>query len=131
MKKILSAIPTVLMLMCSVGCVDLGSFVDVVGGVETNLTHKASFSFASFKGSKTFNMKCSNASENTLMYSGKIASGDITVSYKNGDEKVTLFSIKGGEEVESTLEGLYVGDVYVILETNEKCTSGSFNFEIK
>lgn len=129
MRKTLSTIPVALLSLFAIGltgCTDLS-----VGTVESNLPHKSSMSFITFKGTKTFKMTCSEDAGMLLEYSGKIASGEITISYKVNDVKTELFKLNGEEDTSGTLQLETAGLFYVILETSENCTNGSFNFEIK
>lgn len=133
MRKSLSAIPVALLTLCAIGltsCVNL-DFNEGIGVVEVGLPHKATYSFASFKGTKTFKMSCSEDAGMTLEYSGKIEKGAITVSYKIGDDKVELYSLGEEKETSGTLQLETEGNFNVILEASEKCTNGSFRFEIK
>ena len=88
--------------------------------------------FASFKGTKTFKMSCSEDAGMSLEYSGKIENGVMTVSYKVNDEKIELFKLEEEtKETSGTLQLETAGTFYVILEASEKCSNGSFKFEIK
>ena len=129
MRKVLSTIPVALLTLCAIGltsCTDLS-----IGTVESNLPHKTSLSFASFQGTKTYKMSCSQDAGMLLEYSGKIENGSITISYKVNGEKTELFKLEGEQDDNGALQLQTEGLFYVILETNEKCVNGSFHFEIK
>ncbi len=133
MRKALFVIPTALLTICAIGltsCVDL-DFNEAIGVVEVNLPHKSTMSFASFKGTKKFKMSCSEDAGMLLDYSCKIEKGTITVSYKIDDDKTELCVLGEEKEASGTLELETEGSFYVILETSEKCTNGSFSFVIK
>ena len=111
MRKTLFVLPVTLLTLCAIGltsCTDL-DFNEGIGVVEVALPHKATYSFASFKGTKKFKMSCDQDAGMKLEYSCKIEKGIITISYKVGDEK---------------------NELCALLEASEKCNNGSFRFEI-
>ena len=71
----------------------------------------------------------SNTSDSS--YSAKLETGSATVYYDHDGEKAELFTIRGGEEIKSTAVPVTAGPVYVIVETNEKCKEGKFDFNLK
>ena len=99
--------------------------------VHSNTSSSSYMSFSSFNGTKTFKMNCNSASGGLLEYSAKLETGSATVYYDHDGNKTELFTIRGGEEIASTAVPVSQGPVYVIVETNEKCKEGKFDFNLK
>ena len=83
-------------------------------------------SFYSFDGRMVFKLKSSG--EGDLKYSAKLESGNATVYYDYYGVKTELFSLNGGEELDSHGGYIEAGTVYVIVETNGTCLNGAFRF---
>ena len=95
--------------------------------VTTNTSKEAGISFSTFKGTKVFKVKCSEEGEK-IDYSGHLDKGELSVYYDDDGTKKMLFTIKEGEEVEDTSEELSKGTVYIIVETEGKCSDGKLKF---
>ena len=132
MKKIkmLAAVIFVLAGLMLTGCGKYNSHYSAMMCVHSNTSSSASLSFSTFDGTEADTLKCKEKPGN-LEYSAKLEKGSASVYVDYDGTKRELFSIKGGEEVSSTLTGLEEGTVYVIIETSGKCENGSFDFEMK
>ena len=82
------------------------------------------------KGTKSLQMKTKEEGK-TLEYSGALGEGKVTVYYDEDGTKKELFTISGGEKVESSVKLNARGKLYVIVETDGECESGKFQFKIK
>ena len=133
MKKI-RRITVILVLVISVlvvtGCSKYISSWSATMCVHSNTSTSAHLSFSTFSGTEADTLKVKEES-GTLVYSAKIEKGTATVYVDYDGTKKELFSIKGGEEVNSKLENLKEGEIYVILETSEKCEDGIFEYDIR
>ncbi len=127
--KCLMVILSVLIISGLTGCGKYQSNYSAVMHVHTNDSESGSMSFSEFEGTESFKLKCTD-SDQKLKYSGKLSKGNATVYYDNGGNKTELFKVSSGEEIDSTLEGLEKGDLYIIVETDEKCEEGNFSFEL-
>ena len=85
-------------------------------------------SFYSFDGRMVFQLK--SPGEGDLKFTAKLEAGSATVYYDFYGTKQELFSIYGGEEIDS--HGGYVesGTVYIIVETDGNCQNGDFRFSL-
>ena len=132
MKKItIVFLFSVLFLCCFVGCSKYMSHYSAIASVRTNSPGKGSLNFSSFNGSMVFHLKCKDGSARQMDYTAKLESGNASVYYDCDGTKKLLFTIGSGETVSSSLEGLPVGKLYVIVETDGKCKEGRFVFEMK
>lgn len=107
------------------------SHYSAIASVRTNSPGKGSLSFSSFNGSMVFHLKCKDGSARQMDYTAKLDSGNASVYYDCDGTKQLLFTIGPGETVDSSLDGLPVGKLYVIVETDGKCKDGSFDFVMK
>lgn len=115
------------MLLCSFGCGGYKSKYKAVGFVHSNNTESANMSFYTFDGRMVF--KLHTTRESDIKYSAKLESGSATVYY-DWAGKQELFSIKGGEELDSRNGYVDNGTVYIIVETDGECMNGEFSFSI-
>lgn len=131
MKKILLILSFLLvgLLIFGSSCVT-GSY-SAVGMTESKSNNKVNFTFMSLKGNKVYSLKCKNGSECILEYYGKIESGSITVYYSVNGERTELFTLNGGEEVDSSIGSIPVGSISLIIESRELSKNGSFKFQMK
>ena len=128
MKKILSLVVAVFMLLTLAGCSEYSSNYKAVGIVHLNETSSAFMSFYSFDGRIVFKLK--STGEGDIKYSAKLESGSAKVYYDFYGTKTELFSISGGNEINSHNGYIEAGTVYVIVETDGKCQNGDFNFSV-
>ena len=132
MKKMMPAVVAVmLLLVCLTGCGKYSSSFSATILVSSNTSGSSYMSFSSFSGTKTFKMNCKSGSDGVLEYSAKLETGSATVYYDDDGTKTELFTIKGGEEVRTSTVPVSNGTVYVIVETNEKCKEGRFDFAVR
>lgn len=115
------------MLLCSFGCGGYNSKYKAVGFVHSNDSESANMSFYTFEGRMVFELKATRESD--IKYSAKLESGSATVYY-DWHGKQELFSVKGGEELDSRSGYVDNGTVYIIIETDGKCMNGEFSFSI-
>ena len=136
MKKKLSLFLTVLMLisvMAFTSCDSNGKYkssYNAVGCVHSNLPKSSSLKFSSFSGVIPFELKVKEGT-GKLTYSGELGKGSATVYYDADGTKKELFSVDAGGSQKGEITDLKEGTVYVIVETNEKCSNGKFEFKIK
>ena len=104
-------------------------YYTIAHGTSTD-SDSASVFFGEFEGTEVFKLKIERGKTAKLQYSGKLKTGSATVYYDCGEAKTELFSIHSGDEINAYSNELAAGTVYIIIETNEKCESGSFDFEI-
>ena len=131
MKKIISlalAAITLAVAVCLVGCSGYSSSFKATMCVHSNKSNSSYLSFSTFEGRMVFKMKCDDGDQ--IKYYSKLESGSATVSYDCGSGKVELFKIGSGDEISARGGDLVKGTVYVIIETDGKCTGGDFDFDI-
>lgn len=128
MKKIVFLLVFALLFMSLTGCVKYSSGYKAVALVHSNEPSSAFMDFYSFEGRMVFKLKSS--SEGDLKWTAKLESGSAAVYYDFYGAKQKLFSISGGEEIDS--HGGYVesGTVFIIVETDGSCKNGSFRFSL-
>ncbi len=126
MKKRVILLVSALLLMSFGGCGKYSSSYKAVAFVHSNESDSAFMSFYSFEGRMVFKLKTS--AEGDLKYTARLESGSAAVYYDFYGTKEILFSISGGEEIDS--HGGYVepGTVYIIVETDGACNNGDFRF---
>ena len=129
MKRLLSLISSMIVLLLLAGCAKYSSSYNAVGFAHSNSSASAVMSFHSFDGTIVFKLK--SHGEGDLKYAAKLESGNVTVYYDYNGTKSELFSIGSGEKMDS--HGGYVesGTVYVIVETGGECLNGEFSFSIE
>ncbi len=126
---IVSALFLCLLSFALSGCDKYVSSCSVMACVQTNTSSKASVSFSKLTGKMVYKLKTDTTK--VIHYTGELNSGSITVYYDTDGTKKEMFTIKAGENVDATLGSLQKGTTYVILETNEKSSNGSFCFEVE
>ncbi|MBP5162783.1 MAG: hypothetical protein ILP16_07390 [Spirochaetales bacterium] len=130
-KTVFSLLLTLMLLVCLTGCARYSSHYSALMLVSSNTSQSSYMSFSSFNGVRSFKMNCKSAYGGLLEYSAKLETGSATVYYDHDGKKTELFTIRGGEEVKSTTVPVSQGPVYVIVETDEKCKDGGFDFALK
>ena len=94
---------------------------------------EASIEFDSFKGSYSLKLRRDGAPESTLEIEASLVEGEMNIYIGVDGEKELLLTLYGGESIDKTvtLDKKYENEktVYVILEANEKCFDGDFEFE--
>jgi hypothetical protein len=129
MKKVLAFLVAVMMLFSLAGCRNYSSKYKAVGVVYSNEASSAFMNFYSFDGRMVFKLK--STEEGDLKYSAKLESGSATVYYDYYGTKTELFSVSGGDEIDSHGGYIETGTVYVIVETNGECQNGEFHFDLE
>lgn len=120
-----------LALFCLTGCNVETSGFKATTYVQSNTSEHASMKFGSFEGKDDFELNAKGNSPKKLRYTGKLGTGSATVYYEVGGEKKELFSIKAGEEVDSSAGEFTDTAIKLYFETNEKCKDGKFTFELE
>ena len=128
MKKIIAAL-LILFTLTLCGCTPYTSSYRAVGYVHSNTSNKAEMSFYEFSGTQVFNWQTKSGEH--IKYTAKLESGKADVYCDCGEGKVLLFTINGGDEFNGQSEALPVGKVYLIVETDGKCSNGSFVFTVE
>lgn len=126
MKKAIALFVAVITLLSLTSCQRYSSRYQAVAFVHSNEPDSAFMSFYSFDGRMVFKLKSSG--EGDLKYSAKLESGNAAVYYDYYGVKTELFSLNGGEELDSHGGYIEAGTVYVIVETNGTCLNGAFHF---
>lgn len=128
MKKILPVfVLIVLCLACLVGCSKYTSRYSALMLITTNTSKAGSIRFSSFTGTKVFKLQSSGQ----LNYSAELGEGNATVFYDSNGAKTELFRITSGQSVGPASIPVAPGTVYVIVQTDGKCDSGNFSFDVK
>lgn len=134
MKKAISGLMiliTILGCLCLCGCTKYTSSFKALQFVHSNTSKAASMTYKNFEGNYSFKMKTGKDADATLVYSGRTEGCDVTVYYDYADEKELLFVVKAGESVSGSVPLPKDSTVYVIVETEDKATSGDFSFKIE
>ena len=100
--------------------------------VKSNTSKEASVSFDTFSG--TYVIKLTNTSEEkaVITYNATLEEGNIKVYYDYNDEKLDLFEIGTSGSVEGQTETFTSNKtIYVIIESDGKCSEGSFSFALE
>ncbi|MBR4344681.1 MAG: hypothetical protein IKP88_18595 [Lachnospiraceae bacterium] len=133
MKKMTKVVFVLAMILASLGLTGCDKYTSSWSAslyVHSNTSSNAYMDFWTFKGTVAHTMKCKNES-GVLSYSAKLEKGNAVIYVDYDGTKKELFKINGGEEVNSSLNTLKQGPVYVIVETDGVCENGKFYFDIK
>ena len=100
--------------------------------VRENTSDKASVSFDRFSGTLVMKLKNKSADEVFVDYEGTLREGNIKVYYDFNDEKLNLFDIETDGSANGKTE-TFTGNktIYIIIESDDKCSDGSFSFVLK
>ena len=116
--------------LCLSGCAGgYASHNKSVMCVRSNTDTHADLRFAEFTGTEVFKLKL-RVNEGEIRYTARLETGEATVYYDYMGKKTVLFTVRGGESVDSTGGYIEKGTVYVIVETNGTCKNGAFDFGI-
>ena len=100
--------------------------------VKENTSSKASVSFDSFSGTLVMKLKNKSADEVFIDYEGTLGEGSIKVYYDFNDEKLNLFDIETDGSVDGKTETFTSNKtIYIIIESDGKCSDGSFSFVLE
>ncbi len=131
MKKTLCIVFAVFVLAsCLSGCSKYPSHYKAIGHVYSNNTDSAQMSFFEFDGVEVFKLKCKSKNTATIVYSGKLETGRLTVYYDCGGTKKVLVSLQSGDNIQSSGGTLPEDTIYLIIETEEKCCNGNLSFKV-
>ena len=100
--------------------------------VRTNTSNQASVSFDTFSGTYVMHLNNKSADEVCIDYEGTLREGNIKVYYDFHDEKLNLFDIGTDGSVDGKTE-TFTGNktIYIIIESDGKCSGGSFSFVLE
>ncbi len=85
--------------------------------------------FFAFEGTNVLTLKNKNTA-GQLKYSAKLETGSVTVYYDWDGTKTRLFNLGTGGQTASVLDIPSTGKIYIIVETQGKCSNGDFQFDI-
>ena len=133
MKKVCCVLALILALFMLCSC---GGYVNSYSAfllITSSHGDEASMEFDTFKGSYNFKLKRDGNPEHTLDLDASLGEGEMNVYIGVGGEKELLLTVKGGESYDETITLAEKYDnektIYIILESQEKCTDGDFEFE--
>jgi len=131
MKRILSLIMALILLMSLCSCNRYTSSYKAVGLVRSHTSHSCETSFYSLEGQLVFKIeKSESGTEGDISYSVQVDEGEIYLYYDIYDVKEELTHVKAGEFV--TSRGGYVEGghtVYIIIEAPQK-SRGKISVEL-
>ena len=126
---LIGAIMSIMLITLS-ACNAYVSHYSAIALVSTNTSNPASMSFASFKGSMVFNLRCKNENDK-IEYSSQLEEGSAVVYYDWNGVKTELFYINSNEYIQSSNETLKKGSFHIIIEIPDGAKNGKFSFDIK
>ncbi len=132
MKKIISCIMMLSLLITLCSCSKYTSSYKAIGLVRSNTSHSCEASFHSLEGQLVFKIKKSDSgtAEGDISYSIQVDEGEIRLYYDIYGTKEELVQVKTGASVDGN--GGYVESgkpVYIIIEASEK-TKGKISVEL-
>ena len=125
-KRTVCIVLAVLMTVALAACGKYVSSYKAVGFVHSDGPADPFMNFYTFDGRMV--LRLSSKGEGDIKYEAKLESGNATVYYDAHVTKTELFKISGGQELDSHGGYIESGLVYIIVETDGKCTNGSFKF---
>ena len=133
MKKIKFALVLLLTLVMLCSC---GGYINSYSAtilITSCYGDEANMKFATFRGTYYFKLKRDAPPQHILDYEASLAEGEMNVYIGVSGEKELLFTVKGGESLDTKimLDSKYddAKKVYIILESVGKCVDGEFEFE--
>ena len=100
--------------------------------VSRNISNEASVSFGSLSGVYVIKFNNTGDDEVFITYEAKLEKGNINVYYDYNDEKLNLFEIGTDGSKEGKSEAFTSNQtIYIIIETDGKCSEGSFSFTLE
>lgn len=97
----------------------------------TNTPNNASVSFDNFKGTYVIKLTNSGSGEAVIAYNATLGAGNIKVYYDFNGEKLDLFEIGADGSVEGKTEAFTGKTIYIIIESDGDCDTGSFSFVLE
>ena len=119
MKKLISIVLTIILLISLCSCDKYTSSFRAVGLVKTNTSHSFETSFYSLDGQLVFKVKKSGkGEEGSIHISAEVEEGEIYVYYDIYGVKEELAHLSAGESVDENRGYVESGKkVYIIIET--------------
>lgn len=130
MKKLLSLVVLVCILLALGGCEKYTSSYQAIGLVRSNNSHSCEVSFLSLEGQLVYKLKKSESGEGDIGFSVSVEEGEVAVYYDIYDVKQELVRVTAGGSV--TDRGGYIEGghtVYIIIEAAEG-THGRVSVEL-
>ncbi len=132
-KTALSLVLVIILVLISCtffACAKYNSSYSTLMCVKSQGSKDGFIKFEEFKGRYVFNFKYDGEGEGQIKYTASIGNGTVTVYYDSNDEKKELFKIENGQSISETAGTIVNGHVYIIIESDGKVESGSFEFEL-
>ncbi len=130
MKKLTAILLSLLALLSllSLTACEGGYSAVLLAKVETQ--NACEVSFGSLKGTLPLSVTVPANNDGTIHYDAELAEGELSVYYDIGNGKELLFTVKGGEEVDSRGGTVTKGDkVKIIIETVGKAKNGEIEID--
>ncbi len=130
MKKFLAFFSVLALLLALVSCSGYKSSYRATMLVRSEGGNHCETGFSSLKGTLVLNAKVPADTDGSIHFDAELEEGELSVYYDAGNGKELLFTIKGGEELDS--RGGYVekGDkVTIIIETNGTAKDGEIEID--
>ncbi len=109
-------------------CSGYVSRYSAVALITKNTREEGFIKFGSLDGTYVFKLR---PDDGAISYEATFGSGSLKVYYDAGEGKTELFPITAGESLSGQAEIATKGKtVYVIIETDGKCTDGEFTFRV-
>ncbi len=128
MKKLITA-AVILCMLALCACSPYSSHYSAIGFVHSNTSSNAFMSFYEFDGTMVFTLNADKSDK--IVFTASLGSGELEVFIDNGSGKTSLLSLKSGDGINGTGGELSAGKVYIIVETNGKCSNGSLTFNLE
>lgn len=132
MRKLVTLILITVLTLTAASCSGYNENYSALVMVSSEGNNHAYMTFEKFRGTRVLDLNNSDEDKDTIYYSGSIENGSVTVYIDYDGNKTELFTLEGSNEEEGSLEvtDMDLHKVYVIIETDEECVSGNFDFEI-
>ena len=129
-KRIAALAALILCALCLAGCSSkYKSSYNAVGFVHSNTSDEAEMSFSSFSGTMVFKLNCDEDGE-AVEYYANLGSGSATVWIDADGTKTELFRVYAGDSVHMRSDPIRRGTVYIIVESDGECRSGTLSFDL-
>lgn len=107
------------------------SYNALFGFSEAVTSTQISMRYKSMMGTKNYTLKPRDDSYGILGYRAELEKGTVNVYYELQGKKELIFTINGGEKIESSISGLNLGEVKIIIESEVKSENGLFMFALE
>ena len=132
MKKRFTLLLTLLVL-CLSGCSGYSNHYKAFMFVHSNTNKKAYMTFDEFTGTYSFRLKSSKKNDMIeLNYDLSLEEGSVNIYIDINGEKQLLKKVESSDKFTDTIQikTNAKGIIYIIVETNNKSSNGSFSFNI-